>query len=320
MSLVKGYVPKPVKRTTNFRRTTAKPTAKPVKSMDSVLGTAMVEHLDAINKKSYFPKAEVEEILLRDKKFEIHRMKNRFTTPDGLVKFTPSGASKCRRELFYKFARARQDEIQQAPFNNRWTRNSTAIHGATQRDLLYAPYLLKNPYFKMKMVVKEGFGLLPAWERNIETYKVIEYNGVKFVVSGMMDGLLEVIETGQTVGFEYKTKSNDSNQINKMTKPAQPHIAQVVSYSLVFEDDNGNPVDDYLITYEAVAKDKWDSGDYAVPDVKSFHVKVSQRQKTNMLKKFSEVAQMVYDGEIPERETSKCMFCPFKDICLGGER
>lgn len=304
MGLVTAYKPKPVK-------------AKHVEVV-TTLGTAMVEHFDAINAKSYFPKPAIEEILLRDMQHEIHMMKNRFTTPEGLVKFTPSGASKCRRELFYKTLKARQDDIQQAPFNNRWTRNSSAIHKSVQHNLLYANTLLPKPYFSVLMVEKEGFGLLPAWEKNIEKYEVIEHNGVKFVVSGMMDGLLKVNSTGQTVGFEYKTKSNDSYQIEKMTKPSPQHILQCVSYSLIFKDENGEPVNDYILTYEAVAKDRWDKGEYALQDVKAFHITITERQKKSMLKKFSEVADMIYNGELPKQETSKCMFCGYKGICLGG--
>ena len=28
---------------------------------------------------------------------------------------------------------------------------------------------------------------------------------------------------------------------------------------------------------------------------------------------------LVENGELPDRETSKCFFCPFKERCLGGD-
>lgn len=276
-----------------------------------------------VNTKSYFPKQEVEEILLREKQFELWRMEkdNRFKVPHDLVKFTPSGASKCKRELFYKALKMKQDETQNAPFNNRWTRNSTAIHGAIQRDLLYTPYLLNNPSFEVLYTdrFKDKFGLLPAWEKNIEDYKKIEHDGVEFYVSGMMDGLMKHRKTGKTYGFEFKTKTNDSWQVHRMNKPSPSHVQQCVAYSLLFEDAEGKPVNDYLLTYEAVPKDKWGSGATALEDIKVFHVEVTQRQKNALLKKWSTVARMVEDGELPKQETSKCLFCPYKTICLGGK-
>jgi CRISPR/Cas system-associated exonuclease Cas4 (RecB family) len=296
---------------------------KPELTEGELVANSLKAQINMVSTKSYFPEYEAEEVLLREKQFELWRMEkeNRFRVPHDLVKFTPSGASKCRRELFYKALRMEQDAVQNAPFNNRWTRNSTAIHGAVQRDLFYARYLLKNPVFEVLMTdnFKDKFGLLPAWERNIETYKKVEYKGVEFYVSGMMDGLLKNHKDGKTYGFEFKTKSNDSWQVHRLNKPSPAHVQQCVAYSLLFEDEEGNPVDDYLLTYEAVAKDKWGSGPTALEDVKVFHVQVTQRQKNALLKKWSDVARMVADGEVPKQETSKCMFCPYKTICLGGK-
>lgn len=162
------------------------------------------------------------------------------------------------------------------------------------------------------MVDIEGFGQLPAWEKNIEAYKVIEHKGVKFVVSGMMDGLLTHTPTGKTVGFEFKTKTNDATQIVKMTKPSDAHIKQCVAYSLIFEDEKGDPVRDYLLTYEAVPKDKWLAGDFAMQDVRAFHIHVTDRQRNNLLNRFAEVAECVANGELPELEKSKLMFSDYK--------
>lgn len=284
------------------------------------LENSLKSHFNMINTKSYFPKAHVEEVILRQKQFELWRMskENRFKVPEGLVKFTPSSASKCRRELFYKALRAPQDDVQNAPFNNRWTRNSTAVHEAVQRDLLYAESLLKNPAFTPQMIEKEGFGLLPAWEKVVEDYKVIEHKGVKFVVSGMMDGILTHNKDGSTVGFEFKTKTNDCMQVQKMKKPSAAHIQQCVAYSLIFETPDGEPINDFLLTYEAVPKDRWDSGSSAYDDLRVFHIQVTKRQKTNLLNKFADVAAMVEDGEIPKREVSKCLFCPYKGFCAKG--
>lgn len=295
---------------------------KEVLDVESELEKAIKQHFNLINKNSYFPKYKPEEILYRQKQFELWRMQkeNRFKTPKGLVKFTPSSASKAKIDLFYKALRVKEDESTNAPFNNRWTRNSTAVHETVQRDLLYAPYLLENPQFTVNMVEAkfgEGedavdFGLLPAWEKNIETYKIHEHKGKRFVVSGMMDGILTYNKTGMAVGFEYKTKSNDAWQVHNMKKPNPAHVSQCVAYSLVFETPDGQPLNDYLLTYEAVPKDKWLSGAGALNDIKAFHVHVSDRQKTNLLNRFADVVEHVESGEVPAVEKSKIMFSPYK--------
>lgn len=310
MSLIKPVDMQKVFMNRGFERTAAKPMVQQTNEFE----LDIQKHFDSINEKSYFPKYQVEEILLRQQKFELWRMKkeNRFTVPQGMVKFTPSSASKAKRDLFYKALKVQPDDNITAPFNNRWTRNSSSVHAACQRDLLYGNYLLENPLFKVNMVEKEGFGLLPAWERNIEAYKVIEHNGIKFIVSGMMDGILKHAPTGKTFGFEFKTKSNDALQVAKMTKASDSHIKQCVAYSLLFDDENGEPLRDYLITYEAVSKDNWLAGENAVQDVKAFHIHVTDRQRTNLLNRFAEVAECVENGELPPVEKSKLAFSEYK--------
>lgn len=281
---------------------------------ENELEKAIKNHFNMINANSYFPKYEPEEILLRQNQFGLWRMKkeNRFRVPKGVVKFTPSSASKAKIDLFYKALRVEEDDSLNAPFNNRWTRNSTAIHDAVQRDLLYAPYLLENPLFTVNTVNKNGFGELPAWEKALESYKVHEHNGKQFVISGMMDGILTYQKDGTTVGFEYKTKTNDAWQVHNMKKPSPAHIKQCVAYSLVFETPEGEPINDYLLTYEAVPKDKWLAGATALNDIKAFHIHVTERQKKNLLDRFADVVEHVETGEIPEIEKSKIMFSPYK--------
>lgn len=278
-------------------------------------------HFNKINTNSFFPKREVEEILLRQKQYEVWRMEkdNRFRVPKGLIKFTPSSASKAKRDLFYKALRVPEDESDNAPFNNRWTRNSTAIHETVQRDLLYAPYLMENPEFTVQMIDKGEFGLLPAWEKAVEGYKIHQHNGKEFVVSGMMDGILTYEKDGRSVGFEYKTKTNDAFQVQRLKKPSQAHIQQCVAYSLIFETPDGKPLNDYLLTYESVAKDKWLAGASAVQDVKAFHIQVSDRQKKNLLNKFAEVVDYIEKDTLPPVEKSKLMFSNYKSRYNKGE-
>lgn len=273
------------------------------------LERALKGQFNMLHSINYFDDYGIESLLLEQKKLEVDYIKNRFQLPDNYVKFSPSGADKCRRELFYKINRVKQDEQTTYPYQRRWTRNSTAVHEAVQRDLLYMEKHLPNPALKVARMDETG---LPAWEKNLQNYKIIQHNGVEFVLFGMMDGVLDY-KDGSQVGFEFKTKSAKQDVVHRLAKPSRSHVQQTVAYSLLFD------IDEYLITYENVSKDEWRAGSIAFDDIKPFYVKITDKQKKNLLDKFAEVTMMVQDGELPNKETSKCMFCPFKTTCGGAE-
>ena len=265
---------------------------------------AFTKHLEDVNSKDYFDIVEVEELVLKEQAHAIEVMKTEKTYPTDIPRFSPSSSDKCERELYFKAIKAKKDEETGYPFQRRWTRNSTAVHGAIQKQLLEAEIVLEEPDF---IVFRLDNGL-PAWEKNIEGWKIIEHNGVTFVVFGMCDGIL-TYKDGTKVGFEYKTKSNSVAQIKQIKEPAPSHRMQTVAYSILFE------VDEWLITYESVAKDKWSTHANARPDFKVFYYKVTERDKKMLLDKWARVAENIETGEIPKPNTSKCMFCPFRTIC-----
>ncbi|MDA2738434.1 PD-(D/E)XK nuclease family protein [Bacillus cereus group sp. Bc015] len=277
---------------------------KKSKARGEELVKAFTKHIEDVNSKDYFQIVEVEELVLKEQEHAIEVMKTPKTYPKHLPRFSPSSADKCERELYFKTNKAKKDDETAYPFQRRWTRNSTAVHGAMQKQLLEAEVVLDTPEFKV-LRLENG---LPAWEKNIEGWKVIEHNGVSFVVFGMCDGILEY-KDGTKVGFEYKTKSNSVAQIKQLKEPAPSHRMQTVAYSILFG------VDEWLITYESVAKDKWGTMEKARPDFKVFYHKVTEKDRQALLDKWSRVAENVETGELPEPNYSKCMFCPFKTIC-----
>ncbi|PEM08523.1 PD-(D/E)XK nuclease family protein [Bacillus wiedmannii] len=278
------------------------------------LEKALVGQFNRLHSLSYFPQFDIESIMLKQMQFDVHRIKNRYPLPKGYAKFSPSSASKCKRELFYKTLRMPQDAVHLEPYQKRWARNGSAVHEAVQRDILYSEKLLINPAFKVLRVddpeekLRDG---LPMWEKAAESHKLIEHNGVKFLLHGMLDGILEY-KDGTKVGLEFKTKSTTIQTLEKMSAASASHKQQCVAYSILFG------IDEFLITYESVAKDDWRAGKHAIPDIKPFYYKVTEKQREKLLDKFAEVAQMIENGEVPEMETSKCLFCPFKTLCLGG--
>ncbi|GEK57143.1 PD-(D/E)XK nuclease family protein [Marinococcus halophilus] len=225
-----------------------------------------------------------------------------------LPTFSPSSASKCERELYYKLRKEEKDEQPMLPYQRRWVRNGTAIHAAVQKDLLYAEQHLKNPKFTVHRM-ENG---TPAWESNIKDVKPFEYKGVDFQVFGMMDGILEYTPDGSKVGFEFKTKSTTIGAIGdfKMKDIQQSHKEQAVAYSLLFD------VDEFVFVYESLAKDSWLKQEDAKNDMRFFYYKPTQKEKNDFLAKCAFVAKSKHKEVIPDgRFPDKCLFCPFKSVC-----
>ncbi len=227
--------------------------------------------------------------------------------PKGTIVFTPSGASKCPRELYYKFKKETKDKQAGFPYQKRWTRNSTAVHGAVQKDFLYMEKLLENPAFT---IAKNDKGF-PMWEENVKTIKLFEHDDVMFALSGMMDGVLDYNPDGSQIGFEFKTKSNTMAQVGdyKMKGIAEYHKTQAIAYHHMFD------LDEFVFMYEAVVKDYWHKGAEAKIDFRTFHYRPTDEEKTSLLNKFSTIVKSVKDGALPDGDPDKCMFCEFKDIC-----
>jgi hypothetical protein len=264
-------------------------------------------HFDSIHSQDYRTDNEIERALIADELNDLDRNFDDLGFIKGLITFAPSSASKCERELAFKAYKVAKDETPTIPYQKRWTRNATAVHRATQRDLLYGEKILPYPKFK----VRRGEDGRPCWERNIQTVKRFEHNGVEFQIFGMMDGQLIYTPDDSVIGFEFKTKSTTLAAIGeyKMKEASPDHRLQCVAYSLLFG------LDEFLIVYESLAKDSWSKGKDAKPDMRAFHVRVTEDDRLWLLDKFARVAEQYYNGEIPRPDYSKCMFCPFKTRC-----
>lgn len=256
------------------------------------LADDMLKHLDRFHSiDRVWPDRAIETLLLEQKKNEILLIGKKPTYPKDVVKFNPSGASKTVMDLYLK-AKGYKEQTERYPYHTRWTRNSTAVHEAIQRDLLYAEKKLKNPLFSVERL-ENG---LPAWEDNILGWKLLEHEGQSFVLNGKMDGILTHEPTGKRVGFEFKTKSNTIAQVGDylMKAPAPYHVEQCVAYYLL------TGVQDYLLVYEAVAKPKWNAMADAKPDTKAFHVLITEEMATALLEKWAYVSKCVENDTPPE--------------------
>lgn len=276
---------------------------------DTELADALYDQLQSYHSLDRVPDSvEIETLLLRQKEHDIEQIKQRKHYPD-LPKFSPSGASKCAKELYRQIHGLPVPQLELQPYHKRWTRNATAIHEITQRDLLYMEKALDNPRFTVKRL-ESG---LAAWERNIHTYKEITYKGQTFIISGMCDGLLTDNTTGNTVIFEYKTKSTTIAAVGtyKMKDIMDSHKLQGICYSILFMGDPFEDRDDMeVFLYESLAKDGWNKGEEARSDIRTFQLKITLEDRLAVLDKFASVVAL---KEEPEHTDCENFFCGFKN-------
>ncbi len=270
------------------------------------LTSALYNQFNEFHSKNVWTDPTIEQMVVDQMVYEID---NEGWFKSNLVMFSPSSASKCERELCFKALRAAKDEKTMYPYQRRWVRNSSAVHGAVQRDMLYMTKKMKDPAFKV-LFTEDG---LPRWEKNNAQLKEFEHNGVKFAIAGMMDGQLQY-KDGSVIGFEFKTKSNSVAQVGyyKMKGATEQHKLQCIAYSLLFG------IDEFILMYEAVAKDQWMKGEEARTDIRTFYIKVTDKDREELLDKFARVATSVESDVLRPQEPTKCLFCEFKNACGIG--
>lgn len=250
----------------------------------------LLEQFNQLHSKDVWDDKELEQLLLKDNEARVAKIGQRPDYPRDLVKFNPSGASKTVTDLYLK-AKGYKEQVERYPYHRRWTRNSTAVHEAVQRDLLYTEKYANGTFRVGRM--KNG---LPAWEHNVLRWRKISYKGKDMILNGMLDGILIHEPTGKKVGFELKTKSNTLGQVGhyKMKKPFDYHVDQCVAYFLL------TGIRDYLLTYEGLAKPQWLAMAEAKPDLRVFHVEITDEMAEKVLDKWAYVVDQVEKDELPE--------------------
>ncbi|MBC9786505.1 hypothetical protein H1S01_18790 [Heliobacterium chlorum] len=277
-------------------------------SRGTELTKAILRHFDAIHFIEVKQDREIDRLFLEDELHGVNSDSSELGFEDGVITFSPSSAYKCERELYFKVKHVEASFVDRFPYQRRWARNGTAVHGAMQKDLLYAEKHLDKPRFT---VVRTKDGNRPAWEKNIRRVKQFAHNGQRFQLYGMMDGVLQYQPDGSKIGLEFKTKSTTLGVIGeyKMKDAQADHKEQCVAYSLLFG------LDEFLIVYESLAKDGWTKGAEAKPDMRAFYMKVSDEDRNRLLDKFADVAGMCYTNELPRAMVEKCFFCLYKPHC-----
>ena len=132
---------------------------------------------------------ELEEILLKQHQYEFDQMDKEDSEQDATIpRYSPSSVSKCMRELYFKYSpqKFEKDKETVFPYHRRWQKNATYCHMRVQEDILYSSKYVPNAPFEV-FILPNG---LPAWEKAVARYRIIEHNGQKFALFGMCDGIL----------------------------------------------------------------------------------------------------------------------------------
>lgn len=241
--------------------------------------------------------------------------KRKIWPPRNMPYFSPSSANSCRRELYEKMRKSPKDKRIQPPHQGRWTRFGTAIGDSIQRDLLF----IKKHYERAagsypRFILDINERGEPMFEDFAKKNHTVEHRGKKFVLHGTCDGiLLYRTEDGEIirVGLEIKSKQTTAAKTShySMRAPDESHRKQCVTYSIMYD------VDHYIILYVNAAKSGWNMNDeqYAKnPDVRAFHIFVTERDKQALLDEFTDVIQAVEDGNPPALNPEKWLFNGYK--------
>ena len=234
-------------------------------------------------------------------------------SPRTEIVFSPSGVTKCARELYYMHTDAPQDDEPRIPWRERLPRNGEAVHTATQRDYLEMEQKLRAAGLPVK------FRFLEAEISGERSYVV---DGYKVTIRGRCDGRIGVLDAGgsviEEIIWEKKTKDGRT-KLNKIAKSGQPqpeHRSQAVAYALIFG------VKKYLFEYESLQKPDW--GDIYPDKPDQFHVlvEISREEALLLLQRLSGVVEQIESRTLPEPELGRCGFCVFHGQCSldGGYR
>jgi CRISPR/Cas system-associated exonuclease Cas4 (RecB family) len=220
---------------------------------------------------------------------------------NGDIRFSPSGVTKCGRELYYYNLDYATEETRLTPWKQRVPRNGEGGHIVTQEDYMKMHSIMTEAGVscKFKMVATE-----------IIARKEFDVDGVKVVINGRCDGVLED-ENGVKYIWEKKTKDKMTN-FKKVKEPTEANYGQAVCYSLIF----GIPRT--IFEYESLQKPKW-SEDDAI-DQKHFYFEVTPDMEKDLLTDLAEIAEAIEKRVPPPTEPEKCMFCSYKKQCAQDGR
>lgn len=248
----------------------------------------------------------------------------------GTKYFSPSSSNSDARELFMKLSKAKRDEQEVQPHQGRWRRLGTLFGDMLQRDMLfidkhYKKEIGRAPEFRpFYTTIKDKS--FPMWEKFAQRIVWVEHRGHSIPILGQPDGIMKHTSSGSTVGLEIKSKQTTPAQTSLFSmrdelggKGAKmDHVKQCINYSIMYQDENGEPIEDFIIVYGNLAKKSWNmtKEEYAKnPDVRGFHVKVTEQDRLELLDYYADILDAIDTGYPPKLDPEKWTFNNFKTAC-----
>lgn len=230
--------------------------------------------------------------------------------------FSPSAATACPRELYYKAKRAPKDSFRKQPHQGRWQEIGTSVGDMIQRTILAMERNLEeksgvSPRFRFERN-EDG---TPMFEEFAKKNHQVKFAGKSFYLFGTCDGIMEYrTDEGEKVrvGLEIKSKQTSAAKTSEysMRGPEEKHVKQCVCYAEMYN------VDYYVILYVNTSHKTWtySEEDYAKnPDIRAFGIEITGDMKADVFNYFVDVLESVEQGEPLPLDLDKFTFNSYKE-------
>lgn len=231
--------------------------------------------------------------------------------PDGTPRptFSPSGAEKSDRELYEKAIHGRKGADPQTPTANQrdWTGTGSQIGAYIQREIMlierhYEKLTGKKPKFRFERTERNE----PSFEHFVKKIHEVEYNGEKFGLNGLPDGILiYTADDGNEyrVGLEVKSFQKSYVEFKKVSEPKPSHVLQTHCYSEMYN------LDYCIVLLHLTYGVDWKK---EINRNKTFGLEITQSDRDSILEKFANVTKAVRTKQPPKVDMSKWEYCDYK--------
>ena len=236
-------------------------------------------------------------------------------SPDGTPRpvFSPSAAGKGDRELYEKARRSKKDKRNPTPNQRDWTGLGSQVGGYIQREIMLAERHFERLTGKpLRFRFERTDRGEPAFEHFKKVMHECEFNGEKFALSGLPDGILEYTnDDGQIirVGLEVKSFQKGWSAFKALNHPKHNHELQTICYSEMYG------LDYYIILYHLTYGADWNKD---INRNKAFGKFITQDDRDKVLFKFANIAKAVRTGTPPAVDLSEWRYNEYKTAIAKG--
>lgn len=239
------------------------------------------------------------------------------------IKFSPSQADNCLRELYFINTNAPTDDDAGVPWKNRRRRNGDAYHVETEKVYETMVKRLRDAgldvYFEIEASELRD-GLRAEGKYLVNGREVIVEGRPDMILRYIADPIPGVINTGDCVLLDLKAKAKLSSVSGvRRGRIPEHNVKQMHAYSLCrFTTQDGRVFDNIdlsILHYESLEKMKETENESK--DIAAVVVKSTEEDKKRLLLRWAQVVEAVENGEPPPPEKDKCYFCVFKRHCAA---